>query len=207
MARITKGEQALIPNVGLMMSDSLIKSLTQDELSDRVHYASTLMAKARITDDPTLRRSYSNLASAVLRAPESRDETERHAGDLLTKARLTFSPVDAARLRDQAQKLLDDNPVAPRRQDRLRKALRKAAADGQVAVYDKDGNLVGVCDPGKITELIQPPQPSANDDQAAVGQRDMGTAKAPPAAETPAAGTPDEVAKRRLSGIVVRRPI
>jgi len=207
MARVTRAEQALVPNLQVIMPEPLVKSLTQDELSDRAHYASTLMAKARATDDPTLKKSYSALAGAVLRSPEAREETERRVEDLRLKAQLTFSKVDAARLRDQAQKILDENPIAPRRQQAMRKALRKAADAGQMAVYDKDGSLVGVCDPEKVVHLIQPPQPSAGDDQAAAaGPRDMGTAKTPPAAETPAANTPDDVTKqRRTLGVMTRR--
>lgn len=210
MARITKAEQAIIPNVQLMMPETLLKSLDQDEVSDRVHHARELMAKAAAAEDPTIKRAWSQRAGAVLRAPKPRDQIEKQVADLRTKAKLSWSPVSAAHLRDEAERILAANPIAPRRQQQLRAALQKAAAEGQVAVYDADGNLVGTCDPEKVTRLVSAPKPTAGDDQAAAdGQRNLGTAKQPPAAETPAANTPadiDDVAKaRRLRGVVVTR--
>lgn len=208
MARITKAEQSLIPNVSLFLNGELLQTLDQDEVADRVYYAKQLMTKAAATTDPTLKQSWNKLAGAVLQAPKPREQIEKQVEDLRTKARLSWNAVAAAGLRDEADRVLAANPIAPRRQQALRKALRKAADSGQIAVYDANGNLVGTCDPEKVTRLIPPPQPSAGDDQAAAaGQRDMGTAKNPPAAETPAADTPDEITKQRRTGVLIRRPI
>jgi hypothetical protein len=156
MARITKAEQSLIPTIGLLAGRQLLERLSQDELSDRVHYAHDLMAKAAATKDPTIKQGYNRLAGAVLQAPMLRDDAENQARDLLTKAQLTRAVPIADQLRAQAQRLLEDNPVAPRRQQAVRRALQKAANEGQVAVYDAAGNLVGTCDPAKITQLIDP---------------------------------------------------
>lgn len=209
MARITKSEQALIPNIQVLMPETLVKSLDQDEVSDRVHYARELMTKAAAATDPTLKQSWSKLAGAVLRAPKRRTEIEKQVEDLRIKAKLSWSPVSAAQLRDEADRVLAANPTAPRRQEGLRKALRKAAVEGMTAVYDADGNLVGVCDPAKITGLIQSLKPAAKGDPAPAGQTELGTPKQPASASTPAANTPADVTKAapRLRGIVVRRPI
>lgn len=210
MAKITKAEQSLIPNVELMISKQVLETIDQDEVADRVHYAKQLINKANAVEDSTLRRSWNSLAGAVLQMPNRREEVLKQVEDLRVRAKMSWNAVSAAGLRDQADRLLETHPVAPRRQESLRKALKAAADAGMMAVHDKDGNLVGVVDPTKVTRLAPPPQPSAGDDQAAAaGQRDLGTAKNPPAAETPAADTPaaDDVAKQRLRGIVVRRPI
>lgn len=213
MARITKAEQALIPNVNVLMPSDLVSKLDQDEVADRVHYAKQLITKAASTTDPTLKQSWSKLAGAVLRTPLPRDQVEKQVQDLRIKARMSWSKPAAEQLHDQADRFLADNPIAPRRQQAMRKALKKAADSGMVAAYDKDGNLVGVVDPAKVTFLVDASGKSmAPDSQTtAAGQRDMGTSKTPPAAETPAANTPadvDDVTKSapRLRGIVVRRP-
>lgn len=210
MARITKSESSLIPNVELMMSGPLIKMLDQDEVSDRVHYAAELKAKAKAkaADDPTIRRAWELRAGAVLQMPRRREEIEKQVGDLRTKARLSWNAVAAAGLRDEADRVLDANPIAPRRQQALRKALRKAAGEGQIAVYDKDGNLVGTVAPEKVTRLIQPSAPAAKGDPAPAGQTELGTPKQPASAATPAANTPaaDDVTKqRRTLGVYTRR--
>lgn len=212
MAKITKSEQALVPGVEKLISKQLLDILDQDEVADRAHYAAQLMAKAAATDDPTIRKSWSVQAGAVLRMPKRREEIEKRVADLRTKARLSenWNKVSAAGLRDQADRVLADNPIAPRRQQALRAQLRKAADAGQMAIYDADGNLVGVVDPAKVTRLINPKTQAAAEKDAEpgpAGQSELGTPKTPASAETPAAaGMPDEVAKRRRTiGVVTRR--
>lgn len=200
MARITKAEQSLVPSIGMMVAPALLARLSQDELSDRAHYAATLLCKAAAQTDPTIKTGYSRLAGAVLQAPIPRDEVETQAQDLLTKAQLTVAQPMAEQLRAQAQRLLEDNPVAPRRQQRVRAALRKAADEGQVAVYTADGTLVGVCDPAKITRVVSA-KPAADGDDTQAAQ----TPQAGPAA----AAAPAPVAKaradaRRLVGVMTR---
>lgn len=213
MARITKAEQALIPNVQVMMPSDLVSKLDQDEVADRVHYAKQLITKAAATTDPTLRQSWNKLAGAVLRTPLPREQVEKQVQDLRIKARMSWSKPAAEQLQDQADRFLADNPIAPRRQQAVRRQLAKAADAGQMACYDRDGNLIGTVDPSKLTFLVDANGKATSPDSqgAAAGQRDMGTSKTPPAAETPAANTPadvDDVTKAapRLRGIVVRRP-
>lgn len=196
MARITKAEQALIPNVGLFVSGDVLQRLTQDELSDRVHYARQLMTKAAATRDPDIKKGYNRLAGAVLQAPRTREETEHQAEDLLTKAALTPAAPIAEQLRAQALRFLEANPVAPRRQQAVRQALRKAADEGQVAVYDKDGNLVGTCNPAKITRLVQVKAPDAPADAQAPQE--------PAAAPAPAPVAKAQANARRTIAVLTR---
>jgi hypothetical protein len=222
MAKITKSEQAVMPDISRLIEPSLIAKLSQDELSDRVHHARALLRKSAVQADPTLKRGYAQLAGAVLRSNEPRDEVEKHYNDLMVKAQLTASTVIAGQLRDSAHQYLDAHPIAPRRQQAVRAQLAKAAADGQLGVWDKDGNLLGTVDPTKVTPLVSAPggaQPAAKgqapeDDDPAVGQaiaatRPLGTPKEPASAETPAAmGEPDEIAKSvppRYNVMVQRR--
>jgi hypothetical protein len=209
MARITKAEQAVMPDVSRLIPADLVAKLSQDELNDRVHYARACLKKSAVQDNPTLERGYRLLAGAVLRTSEPRDEVEKHYRDLVTKAGLTQSSVISGQLLDSARQYLEQHPIAPRRNEQVRAQLAKAAADGQLGVWDKDGNLLGTCDPSKVTPLVsasggqQPTEKDAQDDDPAVGQaiaatRPLGTPKEPASAETPAAaGMPDEVVKAR----------
>lgn len=163
MARITKAEQAVMPDVSRLIPADLVAKLSQDELNDRVHCARANLAKAAAQTDPTLKRGYSQLAGAVLRTNEPRDEIERHYRDLVTKAALTHSSVISSQLMDAAQRYITEHPIAPRRNEAVRAQLTKAAADGQLGVWDKDGNLLGTCDPSKVTMLV-----SASDGAAAM---------------------------------------
>lgn len=188
MARITKSEQAMFPGVEKMIAPSLVAELSQDELSDRCTHARNLLLKADAVADPVIRAEYKRIAGAALRMPHRREEIEKRVGDIRTKARLSWNKVDGARLEAAADRVLADNPIAPRRQQQLRSALRKAADAGQVACYDKDGNLVGIVDPAKVIPVV------------AANWR-PGGAKAPaPADEL------NPVTKRRLTAAIVRRP-
>jgi hypothetical protein len=213
MARITKSEQAVMPDVSRLIPADLVAKLSQDELNDRVHHARALLRKSAAQTDPTLKRGYSQLAGAVLRTNEPRDEVERHYRDLMTKAALTQSSVISGQLMDSARRYIEEHPIAPRRNEAVRAQLTKAAKDGQLGVWDKDGNLLGTVDPMKVTPLVSASggeQPAAKgqapeDDDPAVGQaiaatRPLGTPKDPASAEIPAAaGMPDEVAKAKAA--------
>lgn len=198
-----------MPDIGRLVPPDLVAKLSQDELNDRVHCARAHLAKAAAQTDPTLKRAYSQLAGAVLRSNEPRDEVEKRYRDLVLKAGLTQSSVISGQLMDSARRYIEEHPIAPRRNEQVRAQLTKAAKDGQLGVWDKDGNLLGTVDPTKVTPLVsasdgqQPTEKDAQDDDPAVGQaiaatRPLGTPKEPASAEVPAAaGMPDEVAKAR----------
>ena len=187
MATITKSEQSLVPHIGLVVGTALLSRLSQDELSDRAHYVAELQAKAAAAGEPVLKQAYGRLAGAVLQEPMPRDEVLKHVGDMNTKADLMPDGPPARQLRAAAETYLDEHPVAPKRQQRVRAMLRKAADAGQVAVYDADGNLVGTCDPQKITRLVPAKAPDA----------------APPAPAPPPAPAEDAVNKAAARQIIM----
>lgn len=201
----------------------ICKSIPQDELLDRLAHAADLDRRSRQADSQ-LRDAYELISKAMLGA-QPRETTERAVAEYYAQALRTPDARRAAAMRNAAATLLERNPVAPRRADvaiakgrsasaarpitnparivqRVAKAGGKAA---QVAVYDADGNLVGIADPADITPLADVAAPSKGDDPGKA-------AAAPPAAPSAApgppadAGTPaDEVAKIAKAAAVLKQ--
>lgn len=202
MAEISKATQVRYGKLADIVPYPLRKSLPQSEFLDRLAYVETLQVKAMREPDGEIAARYNKLARQVMYARPRADVAQEAAG-LRKKAVAMGRGLPAETVLKRAEDLIKDNPPAPRRDA----TIRKADAKNMMPVYSAAGELLGVCDPLKVSRLAPPPQPSAGDDQAAAGdQRNLGTAKVPASAETPAAGTPDDVAKQRqLRGVFVNR--
>lgn len=130
------------------------KQLGNDELNDRLIESARLGAQANDPKlSPELRRAARIRAGAVLGA-QPRQVTRQQHQDLIRKAASVEvqNPAQAIALRRAADRLEQDHPIAPTRAERVRKA--KAESDqGIVAVFDADGNMVGICDPEDVTPV------------------------------------------------------
>jgi hypothetical protein len=129
----------------------VLASLPQAELHDRVQHAEALARRAQAATDPVLRRGYAAVAKAVL-AARPRAEVEREAAQLRVRAAAMPHSQRAAELRARAERLIEDNPPAPRRAETAAVAIAKAKAGDarMVAVFNQAGELIGVCDPAEI---------------------------------------------------------
>lgn len=153
-----------------LVPDEVRKSITPAELNDRVLEADRLSKKAAdLNLGKEDREEARARAQQVMRAAP-RAETERLVAAKVAKAAQLGNSPQADMLRRQAQDLLKQNPPAPRRDA----AVRKAEADiaEMVPVFDQNGQLIGIADPGDITPVrgskTNPtPEENAQDEQTA----------------------------------------
>lgn len=137
---------SLIPEV-------IRKSISAGELNDRIAEAARLSGQAADPAlSPTLRRAAKMRAQAVLRA-QPRQHTERQHQALIAKAAAALDPWQADAIRRTASRLIEEEqPIAPRRSAAIAKA-KADAEDDPVPVFDANGNLIGICDPGDLQSV------------------------------------------------------
>jgi hypothetical protein len=153
LAQITKALAAEHHLVTSLIPATVLKSIDQGELLDRLVYARELSASARSAPDAVLRRGYSLLAQAVLKA-RPRAAVAQESAALIAKAAGAPLTTQAAELRVKAARLLEEHPPAPRRADSEEIVrLRKGAVETLQVVYDAAGTPVGVCSPDAITPV------------------------------------------------------
>ena len=157
MAQVTPGmRREFGPMVG-MVPAQVIKSISDEELGDRLAQARSLVQKsqaARTADD---RKRLGEQAQAVLRA-RPRAEVERLVTDKIAKAAVTPDRGQADELRQQARQLLLQEPPAMRRSALRGAAVAKAKAtdNGLMVCYDAAGRPFGVCRVDALTPVMDP---------------------------------------------------
>jgi hypothetical protein len=215
MAEVTRAMRAAYGYLPNLVPDDVRKSITEEEMYDRLVYAGTLMEKAEQARDRTAKAGFSANARAVLNAPP-REETAK----LIKSMELQIERCDATggwfqgqQTRRRLTELRAQRPIAPERTAVLTKAQKDS---GLMPVYDEDGTLIGLVDPAKVTPVADlaavmrkdgaPEDEDEAVDEALDGyQRYLGTPKTP-AGEYPAAVPgPGALAKaqggKRLVGI------
>jgi hypothetical protein len=152
--------------------DEIRKSISTDELNDRLIEAARLGAQA---NDPSLsnelRRAAKLRGQAILQAQPARATKQQHA-ELIAKAAATSHRGQAEAIRREAEELISErHPIAPPHRGA---AVRKAKADiaEMVPVFNQDGQLIGIADPADITPVrgskpSPTPEENAQDAQAA----------------------------------------
>jgi hypothetical protein len=139
----------------------ILKSIPQDELLDRLSYADDLITRPC---DPQLKEGYALLRKAVLTA-QPRETTERAVTELHVLAGRTRDARRAGEMRDAAARLMEQNPIAPRRADVAKSRAaggtaaeparhRVAKAALQVAVYNDRGRVAGLVDRARIVQRV-----------------------------------------------------
>jgi hypothetical protein len=133
--------------------DQIRKSLSTDELSDRLVEATRLSQQA---SDPALsadlRKAARIRGQAVLTA-QPREVTRQQHAALIAKAATVKGRFQADAIRREADRLIEEkHPIAPPRRT-VAKAKPKVTDDDLVPVYDGNGNLVGVVHQADITPL------------------------------------------------------
>ena len=212
MAEITKAMEYAYGRLPYLVPNEVRKRIGSDELLDRLVYASVLM-----------KTGFSAAASAVLGAPP-REETEQ----LVKSIERKLAGWDAAGAWHQAEQtrrrlaeVRAQQPIAPRRSDRLTKAEK----DGELMpVYSASGELIGLVKPAAVTQIADPAalakdamvedgQGDAEDDDAAVDAarelpRYLGPQHPPSPAGQSALGQRGQVAKAarpRYNAVIQRR--
>ena len=155
MAQITVAIRKAHRLVADLVPDDVMKQIPQEELLDRILHAEDLGARSRAAADPTLRKGYSSLARAVLRA-QPRAVTERQANDLIAKAAGVGNTRQADALRAEAQRLQELHPPAPRRGESVAVAKAQAGDDALMICYDEAGVPFGVCKPDAVQPVTSP---------------------------------------------------
>ena len=156
MAQITKSIAETHRLAAMLVPADILKSISQDELVDRIAEADRLGKRAADPSVPgDLRAAYKMRAQAVLTA-RPRDAVAREHLALIAKAaQLPGAHADA--VRERARRLIEEEqPPAPRL------AVRKAKADiaEMIPVFDQSGQLIGIADPGDITPVRGKPNPT-----------------------------------------------
>lgn len=213
--------QADLNRYRLIMSripEEIRKSLSTEELADRLAEAESLGRRARDARDPVLRRGYAQLSQAML-AARPRDAVAKETRALVAKAEATPDGREAARLRRRAAELTEKDPPAPRRHPVApAAAVAKAGRVLPVAIFDHQRRLAGmVADPARIVQRVTKAakdkplmQPVFNENGDLVGIVDpadiqpitvAGKSPAPAAApaKQPAEATAADVAKARAA--------
>jgi hypothetical protein len=149
MAQITRDLEHQYRLVTHLIPDEVRKSIDQVELLDRLVHANTLVRKSQDAADPVLRKSYGELAQAVLRA-QPRAVTDQQVAERIAKAATTRDQRQADALRAQADRIRERHPTAPRRDEIAKVAKAKA---GQLPCYDAAGDLIGFCPPEALTPV------------------------------------------------------
>lgn len=149
-----------------MVPDEIAKSISNAEYNDRLVEVARLSAQASDPAlSPDLRQAAKIRAQAVLRA-QPRQATEQQHAAMIAKAAATRSPLQAEAIRRHAERLIEqEHPIAPRRGAAVRKA-KAVAEDDLTAVFDQDGNLVGVVP----ADAIQPVGGAGAKDAAAAAE-------------------------------------
>ena len=147
VAQISKSVQAVHGILPHLIAPATVAKISQDELLDRLAFVQELNGQADLAANYVLAGCYRSVAKAALTALP-RAEVEQRDRNLRAKAALLGSgPGDL--LLQQADELLAQNPVAPRRA-----AVRKAqAVPCLVPLYDSTGQLYGVADEADITPM------------------------------------------------------
>jgi len=200
MAQITTDQRRRYgPFLTGAIARSTLAAIDGDELEDRLHQASQLIAKAQQAPTPGQGKRFGEEAQRILGA-RPRAETEAIVVAKMARAKV-LAPYDrgaAADLEQQARDELLAHQPAVRRWTPAN-VIRKAKADAQMlACFDQAGKLWGVCDPDDV-EMVDGGDPGqAPADPAPAGQ-------APPAGQSLPGGVPvAQVAKAGKSGKQMR---
>ena len=186
MATITTAIRKAHGDAASLIPVPILKSLPQDELLDRLAHAEDLTARAR---DPELAEAYAVLAKAMLTA-QPRDAVAKEIARRYLRASREPDRAKADAIRRGAIRLIERNPPAPERADVAKaRKIAKAKAQGSAAmqaVFDRNGNLIGVVDPADITPATEPrptggsePRPAAGSPPADMVPRPSGEAGTP----------------------------
>jgi len=145
-----------------MVPAEVIKSISDEELGDRLAQARSLVQKSQAASaGPADRKRLGEQAQAVLRA-RPRAEVERLVTDKIAKAAVTADPGQAHDLRQQARQLLLQEPPAIRRSQGSGTRIAKASAkpepgpSGLIVLYDANGTPAYVGNPEDLTPLVSP---------------------------------------------------
>jgi hypothetical protein len=182
---------------------SILKSLPQDELLDRLAHADDLAARAARTRDPVLAEGYGLVAKAVL-AAQPRDAVVKEIARRYLQARRTRDPRQAAALRESACKLMEHNPPAPKRAEVAKARARTVRKSGRVKVYTADGDLIGDIDQSDLQTALPPEEQAANRGPVNTGGT---TGLGRPRVTGPAAALPADGPQRSLPGDMPGRTV
>jgi hypothetical protein len=133
--------------------EAVRKSITTEELNDRIIEAARLGAQA---NDPALSpelRSAARLRAGGILGAQPRQDTRAQHAALIAKA-AGAPPRQAEAIRRKADELIEqEHPIAPGRAERVRKAKAEDDEEQPVVVFDQNGTVVGICDPADITPV------------------------------------------------------
>ena len=157
MATIPQGLDYQTQLLVRMIPERVLKSLSQDELADRIAAVKELRRLGDAETDQRIAKGYT-LNSLALLGARPRAEVAREHDALITKAALmgAASP-ESDSLRRQAEALFDREPPAPRRAPQravAKTAARKAPASLPVGVYDARRRFAGLVDRSRIVQQV-----------------------------------------------------